>query len=64
MFLSAFLDRTFGFTPAPFYAASILIHALCVLLVYASGIWIETGRRLLRSGLPLFSRFRRDIRKL
>ncbi len=43
MFLSAALDKTFGFTPAPFYAAAILLHALCVLLVYASGVWTELG---------------------
>src|SRR4051812_32514502 len=43
MFLSAVLDRTFGFNPLPFYAAGILIHALCTLLVYASGVWIELG---------------------
>lgn len=43
MFLSAVLDRTFGFQPEPFFAASIALHALCVLLVYASGIWIELG---------------------
>ncbi len=43
MFLSAVLDRTFGFNPLPFYAAGILIHTLCTLLVYASGAWIELG---------------------
>ena len=43
MLLSAVLDRTFGFTPIAFYAASIVIHAICVLLVYASGVWIEVG---------------------
>ena len=43
MFLSAMLDRTFGFNPAPFYAASMALHALCVLLVYASGVWVELG---------------------
>jgi len=36
MFLSAALDGAFGFTPRPFYAASILLHVLCVLLVYAA----------------------------
>jgi len=43
MFLSASLDRTFGFTPVAFYAANLLLHALCVLLVYASGVWTELG---------------------
>lgn len=43
MVLSAALDRVFGFTPAPFYAASIFLHTLCVLLVYASGVWTELG---------------------
>jgi hypothetical protein len=41
MFLSAALDRAFGFTPQPFYAASLLLHALCVLLVYATAVWTE-----------------------
>src|SRR5665213_80167 len=43
MFLSAALDRTFGFNPVAFYATSLLLHALCVLLVYASGVWTELG---------------------
>lgn len=43
MLLSAALDRTFGFNPAYFYAAGIAIHALCVLLVYSSGVWSEIG---------------------
>jgi hypothetical protein len=43
MFMSAVLDRTFGFNPVAFYAAGILLHALCVLLVYASGVWTEIG---------------------
>ena len=43
MLLSAVLDRTFGFTPMSFYAASIILHVLCVLLVYASGVWTEIG---------------------
>jgi hypothetical protein len=41
MVLNAELDRTFGFTPVPFYIVSILVHALCVLLVYATCIWQE-----------------------
>lgn len=43
MILSAFLDRTFGFNPVAFYAASIILHAFCVLLVYATGVWTEVG---------------------
>ncbi|HVW09729.1 MAG TPA: hypothetical protein VHC90_14170 [Bryobacteraceae bacterium] len=43
MFLSAALDRAFGFSPLIFHAASIVLHALCVLLVYATAIWIEIG---------------------
>src|ERR1700722_12674772 len=43
MFMDALLDRAFGFTPLPFYAVSLLLHALCVLLVYATGVWIELG---------------------
>lgn len=46
MFLSAVLDRAFGFTPIAFYTASILLHALCVLLVYASGVWTELGESI------------------
>jgi hypothetical protein len=43
MFLSAGLDRVFGFSPVIFHLASVLINALCVLLVYASGVWLEIG---------------------
>lgn len=43
MFMSAILDRTFGFTPLPFYVTSLLLHVLCVLLVYATGVWTELG---------------------
>ncbi len=46
MFMSAILDRTFGFTPLPFYAASLLLHVLCVLLVYATGVWTELGESI------------------
>ncbi len=41
MFLSASLDARFGFTPVPFYAASILLHVMCVLLVYGMCAWRE-----------------------
>src|SRR5258708_26004418 len=43
MFLTAALDRALGFAPQPFYAASVLLHAICVLLVYAAGVWMELG---------------------
>ncbi|HVY95198.1 MAG TPA: hypothetical protein VHA14_20705, partial [Bryobacteraceae bacterium] len=43
MFLSAALDRAFGFSPAIFHLAGIILHALCVLLVYATALWIEIG---------------------
>jgi hypothetical protein len=41
MVLSALLDRAFGFTPVPFYVVSLLLHALCVLMVYAMCVWSE-----------------------
>jgi hypothetical protein len=41
MFLSAWLDQAFGFTPLPFYAVSLLLHAACVLLLYATCVWSE-----------------------
>ncbi|HWZ31989.1 MAG TPA: hypothetical protein VNX18_11675 [Bryobacteraceae bacterium] len=44
MFLSAALDRCFGFRPIPFYAVSIVLHALCVLMVYALGNWPPIGK--------------------
>ncbi len=33
----------FGFSPVIFHLASVLINALCVLLVYSSGVWVEIG---------------------
>ena len=39
MWLSATLDRTFGFEPAPFYGASVALHVACVLLLYALSVW-------------------------
>lgn len=41
MVLNATLDRVFGFTPVPFYVVSILVHVLCVLLMYAACVWSE-----------------------
>ena len=43
MFMSAALDRAFGFSPFIFHLAGIALHALCVLLVYATALWIEIG---------------------
>ena len=37
MFLTWALDRAFGFNPFPFHAASVLLHALCSLLLFALG---------------------------
>src|ERR1700691_4230212 len=39
MWLSATLDHRVGFHPKPFYAASILLHAACVLMLYLLCIW-------------------------
>jgi hypothetical protein len=39
MWLSATLDRMFGFHPRPFYAASILLHTACVLMLYLLCVW-------------------------
>ena len=39
MFLSATLDRIFGFEPFPFYAASISLHIASVLLLYRICVW-------------------------
>ena len=41
MFLNGALASLFGFSPVPFHAASILLHAACVLLVYATSAWRE-----------------------
>jgi hypothetical protein len=55
MVMSALLDRTFGFNPFPFYAVSIILHALCVLLVYASGVWNRLGRPAAFWGAAFFA---------
>jgi hypothetical protein len=44
MFLSYSLEHFFGFTPVPFYCASILLHVLCTFLVYAISRQLEMGR--------------------
>ena len=46
MWLSATLDRTFGFRPMPFYAASILLHVMCVLMLYAICAWRAVPRSI------------------
>jgi hypothetical protein len=43
MLMSAALDRAYGFSPLIFHLAGIVLHALCVLLVYATALWIEIG---------------------
>ena len=43
LFMNVAVDRVFGYKPRPYYAANILLHALCVLLIYAAGAWIELG---------------------
>lgn len=39
------LDHLFGFSPRPFYVASIMLHFLCTLLVFASGSIPTIGLR-------------------
>lgn len=46
MFLSAWIDQAFGFTPLPFYVASLLLHAACVLLIYATCVWSEFSKSM------------------
>ncbi|MBC7925789.1 MAG: hypothetical protein H7039_09035, partial [Bryobacteraceae bacterium] len=41
--LTWLLHRLFGFTPAPFYAASIALHIACTWIVYATGVWSRIG---------------------
>jgi len=43
LFMNVAVDRMFGYKPLPYYAANILLHALCVLLIYAAGVWTELG---------------------
>jgi hypothetical protein len=43
LFMNVAVDRMFGYRPLPYYAANILLHVLCVLLVYAAGVWTELG---------------------
>jgi hypothetical protein len=44
MWLSATIDRAFGFHPRPFYAASVLLHAACVLMLYLLCLWHSIPR--------------------
>lgn len=46
VFLSYGLDRVFGFTPLPFYVASIVLHILCTWAVFGLGIWHMVGWRI------------------
>ncbi len=55
MFLSAALDRAFGFDPVAFHAAGIALHVICVLLVYGSAVWREIGERTAFFGAAFFA---------
>lgn len=48
--INSLLEQWFGFQPRVFYAASLALHAICVLLVYGLGRW-----RLLPSGAALWA---------
>jgi hypothetical protein len=43
LFMNVALDRAFGYRPRPYYAANMLLHVLCVLLIYAAGVWTDLG---------------------
>src|SRR5665213_1092323 len=43
LFMNVALDRAFGYKPRPYYAANMLLHVLCVLLIYAAGVWTGLG---------------------
>lgn len=43
LFMNVAVDRMFGYKPLPYYAANLLLHVLCVLLLYAAGVWAELG---------------------
>jgi hypothetical protein len=43
IFTNSAIIQLFGFTPRPFYAASICFHVLCVWAVYAMGSWSKLG---------------------
>src|SRR6185312_14691472 len=43
IFVNAWIARLFGFTPRPFYIASIVFHILCVCLVWGTGAWRKIG---------------------
>lgn len=44
--LTHWLDRVFGPSAAAFYSASIVLHILCIWLVYALGTWRVIGWRI------------------
>jgi hypothetical protein len=43
IFANAWIAKLFGFTPQPFYIASIVFHILCVCLVWGTGTWRKIG---------------------
>jgi len=43
IFANAWIAKLFGFTPQPFYIASIAFHILCVCLVWGTGAWRKIG---------------------
>ncbi len=43
LFMNVAIDRAFGYKPRPYYAANMLLHVLCVLLIYAAGVWTPMG---------------------
>jgi len=43
IFANAWIANLFGFTPRPFYGASIIFHVLCVCLVWGTGVWRKIG---------------------
>jgi hypothetical protein len=55
MFLSATLDRWFGFEPMPFYLASIALHVACVLLLYSICAWRAIPRAVAFWGATFFA---------
>lgn len=55
MWLSAAIDRTFGFEPMPFYLASIALHTICVLLFYGLCVWRALPRAVSFWGAIFFA---------
>ena len=46
MWLSATLDRIYGFHPQPFYVASIALHTACVWMLYLLCVWRAVPRSI------------------